>query len=428
MTHSARATRALQVLAETDPALAALSFWCAHRDDDGAPPGGATLAAWSDATSIHYAARFAALPLAEQVGLCAHHILHVAFRHAGRERAMALREGPDFDPARFALGCDAIVNDTVLAAGYALPRPAVRLSELVPHALGRDGALAEWDCERLYKALSQPPGGRAGGGSGDADRLRAQAGARAAEYGDEAGFEPDIDSQNSPAAGPDETAEDSEWRQRVIRALEEGRRAGVGLGRIGHRIGDLPRSDTAWELLLRGLASRALLHRPRPNARRPAARWLAMDSLARARGRPSPPFAHAMRRMDAAPRIAVGLDCSGSIDAAPLARLGAELSAIARRSGAETHVLVFDEAVRGRWQVPASRAGAGLLTRALPRGGGTDFAPVIAEAAALDPSLIVILSDLDGPMGPDPRLPVLWAVPEGRPPEPPFGRVVSLAR
>ncbi len=64
-----------------------------------------------------------------------------------------------------------------------------------------------------------------------------------------------------------------------------------------------------------------------------------------------------------------------------------------------------------------------------PRGGGTAFPPVIAAAAALGPSALVILTDLEGEPGEAPRgVPVIWAVPDGPVTPPPFGRVLTLAR
>ena len=56
MTHSARATTALRALQEDDPAIAALSLWCAHRD---AAEGVAQTAA----DTILYGPGFAALAI-----------------------------------------------------------------------------------------------------------------------------------------------------------------------------------------------------------------------------------------------------------------------------------------------------------------------------------------------------------------------------
>ncbi len=62
------------------------------------------------------------------------------------------------------------------------------------------------------------------------------------------------------------------------------------------------------------------------------------------------------------------------------------------------------------------------------RGGGTSFIDLLQKIADLDASVAVILTDLDGDFGQRPALPVVWAVPDPRAAEPPFGTVLSLDR
>nr|MBA3326415.1 hypothetical protein [Paracoccaceae bacterium] len=150
--HSTRATRALRALGERDPAFAALALWCRHREGEGA-----AAAAWTDGATIHYGPGFAALPLHEQVGLAAHQILHVAFRHAPRAAAMWRRFGAGFDDEVFNIATDALVNETLLLAGYALPRPCVTLVGLLHEAFGEtltpEAAVGRADAEALYVLL-----------------------------------------------------------------------------------------------------------------------------------------------------------------------------------------------------------------------------------------------------------------------------------
>ena len=142
--HSARAGPALQALAEADPAIAALSLWCTHRDGEETR---------CSAEAIRYGPDFEALMPHEQSGLAAHHILHVALRHPARMGSLQERLGEAFDPALYNLAADAVVNEALLLADHALPRPAVVLTELLQQALGKrvepQAALAEWDVERL---------------------------------------------------------------------------------------------------------------------------------------------------------------------------------------------------------------------------------------------------------------------------------------
>ncbi|WP_308918136.1 DUF2201 family putative metallopeptidase [Jannaschia sp. LMIT008] len=402
--HSRHAADALRALAEADPALSALSLWCAHRDGD---------ATGTDARAITYGPDVADLAPHERMGLCAHHVLHVALRHPGRMGALRDRLGDGFEPDLFNIAADAVVNEVLLQADHALPRPALRLTEVLRDVLSVDvpppTALSDWGVDRLYHALA-----RDGGAAG---RARDHAAAR--------GMRPDLAPDGDDAAGGDDDGDDARWRNHLIRALESGRAAGRGIGRIGHRLADIPEPRTPWEIVLRRLLARAVTVAPRPAPLRPARRWLAATAQARAAGTPAPGFQPGTRPLAHRPRIVVALDASGSVEDARLALFWGEVTGIARRLSAELHLLVFDDAIRHRAAVDPTRT---PRPPPLPRDGGTDFAPVIAEALALDAAALVVLTDLDGPFGPPPRsLTVVWAVPDGTSATAPFGRVLNLA-
>ncbi|MBN2907813.1 MAG: hypothetical protein JXJ18_13970 [Rhodobacteraceae bacterium] len=450
--HSTRATRALQKLAEQDPAFAALALWCTHADSDAqAGP------AWTDGQVIRYGPAFEGLSLPEQVGLAAHHILHIAFRHAPRSRAMFIRFGDRFDADLFNLATDAIVNETLMLAGHILPRPSVRLTGLLKAATREDlhaqEAITTYDAERLYIRLMQDgdapnstrPGDRgersggggqgAGHGHGSEGGPRPRPGGAVAEaaraYADAQGFAPDLQSDGTDTDNGAGTEDDAEWRQRVARAMQAGRLAGHGIGALGHRLADLPQVHTPWEVVLRGLVARAVMQNPQPLGTRPARRWLARDSDARENGGPEPAYESGWLREREIPKVVVGIDSSGSVESSLLAMFAAQLAGIAKRTGAETHVLVFDQAVRSRHVMGGGVWEKRITDVLFSRDGGTSFIQVMEEALALSPSAIVILTDLQGPFGPPPPkgLPVVWAVPGDPPPGgAPFGRVLSLNR
>lgn len=414
--HSLRASRALRALNEADPAIAALALWCDHRDVEGP-------VAETAGSLIRYGPAFDTLPLHEQIGLAAHHVLHVALRHGARMQAMGDRLGERFDAELFTVAADAIVNEALLAAGHALPRPALTLTGVLAAALipttGAVQALAEWDAERLFMKLME--GGR-GEGSG---------GGRALAHARTRAFAQDLRPADSGlgSAAP-EAGEDTRWRQHMARAMEAGRQAGRGVGMLGHRLADLPVPATPWEVVLRSLLARALTEGPQPSHRRPARVWIAAEAEARRTDGPVPAFQPGLRRRTEQPRVVIGMDASGSIDDTRLALFMAEVTGIARRCGAELHLIQFDEAVQTQVRLDPHGWQAQLAALPLARGGGTDFGPALAAALALDPSAIVVLTDLDGPFGPAPRgVSVIWAVPAALdPPAPPFGRVLSLLR
>ena len=253
-----------------------------------------------------------------------------------------------------------------------------------------------------------------GPGSGGEGRRRAHA------YAAERGFEPDLSGGEALDKTPDDPGE---WRQRIARAMEAGRLAGRGIGTIGHRLADLPVARTPWETLLRSLVTKAVTEAPRRSWRRPTGRWLALDTSGE-----TAPFEPITVRDARAPRIAVALDSSGSIDDARLSLFAAQVAGIARRTGAETHVLVFDDGVRAHKVMRAGTWERAISSLDISRDGGTDYAEVMRAADALDPAVIVVLTDLEAEVPPKPNAPVIWAVPDDDPPAPPYGHRISLSR
>lgn len=425
--HSDRARPALVRLATEDPALGALALWCSHRD---APDGFAGLAR-TDGTVIWYGAAFATLPAHEQMGVAAHHVLHVALRHGARMGDMAARLGGAFDEPLYGLAADGLVNEALLAAGHALPRPAITLSDLLLRALKTDAGpnpLTDWDVDRLYLQLTAdgPGKGRTQSQTGRAQMPAETPADRARALAAQAGFSPDLTRDLPDRDSPDGADQAALWRQHLSRALETGRLAGRGLGMLGHLIADIPEPHTPWELILRRLLSRALLPGQSQTHRRPARDWIAAESLARSAGSPTPAFRPGTRRQTPAPRLVVAVDASGSVESPLLHRFLGEVAGIARRVTAEITLIAFDDTVRWQVRLDPNRWAGQLPTLDWPRGGGTDFAPPIA--AAKDAAAIVILTDLEGPFGPPPRaLPVIWAA-TGPGPTPPFGTRLSLNR
>ncbi len=121
---------------------------------------------------------------------------------------------------------------------------------------------------------------------------------------------------------------------------------------------------------------------------------------------------------------------SGSISDVLLQKFAGEIAGIGNRTGAEIHVLLFDTKVLNRTKLKGHHLKSEIAKIDFARGGGTCFVDVVNEAKALDPSIIVILTDLEGPFGETPgTIPVIWSIPFDTPPhQPPFGKVISMAR
>ncbi|MEM9426210.1 MAG: VWA-like domain-containing protein [Pseudomonadota bacterium] len=399
MKHSARAQPALARLPEVDPAIAALALWCAYRD--GTEP------TVTEGETIYLGPEFPLLAISEQTGLIAHHVLHVALRHSARRCGARDRYGPGFQGKLYDLACDALVNEALLQAGHALPRPAVRAADLVamlPVKERPGNVLSDWDSDALYAALtvsSQEQGGDSG----------------IARYAMTHGFEPDLKDTD-----PDKSEADI-WTGRIEQAMSAGHRAGSGIGAIMTRFGDLPKSVVPWEIRLRRLLGKALAQHPRQSHRRPARAWLARDAEARRTGGPQPVFEPGQAREQTRPRLVIGLDTSSSIRATTLNMFAAEATSIVRRIGAEAYLLGFDTEVHSRSHITRREAIGAIAMR---QGGGTDFDTVLAEAEALDPSMIILLTDLDAPTPSAASAPVLWAVPLQPNAAPRFGDVLVM--
>ncbi len=433
-----RGTAALQMMLEHAPATGGLALWMHHRDvAAGEIPG--VIA--NDGATICYAPGFEKLDRARQVGWVAHQVLHVAFRHVQRRDDLRGLLG-EIDETLFNTCADAIVNSALSHLTWlALPPRAARLETLLANALDIhepvEKALLAWDVERLYRAVddrreaakrsSRRGQRREGEGSGtdrdDPDQKRTavprrQDGPKSARVRAMAG------ARDLLPQGRDEPAEAAaestrEWSERVRRGhADDGE-----FSMLRTLVRDLPRSRVPWERLLRVQLARALVHEPELSWSRPARSWLAN------RGR-SPsgrrlPWEPGTVSSRSAARLCVVLDVSGSIDDRLLVRLTRELRAMTRRAEAEGVLVIGDDQVR---EVKHVRPGAWQLDGLdFEGGGGTDFEPLLAEAARHRPDLTVVLTDLEGHAGARPPYPVLWAVPVEHAVEPPpFGRLVVL--
>lgn len=398
---SARAAHALLTLPQIDPMLAALSVWCQTVDADS----GETV---TSGDTIRVGRDFTNLPLREQIGVLGHHILHIALRHEYQLQDLLARDGGDAQRDIFVLCADSLINECLLRGGHAVPRPAVRLTALQDvtgdtDALP-DAALARVDVNRLYQeALRQA--------------------AKCRNYATATGFTVDIRPDRAVLQTDRAVAQ---WRTRLVRASQGAGAAGRGIGKVLTHLASILPSQTPWEHHLRGLLVKATSPYPRQSYRRPRARWIATEAEAARRGTARPSFEPAQDRSALRPRLVIAIDASSSVDRQQLSRFAGEVLAITRKCDAETHLMGFDEEVFAHRQISSETAQQDFQQLPVRRDGGTSFVEVVAQADALRPSLIVVLTDLQGPFGPPPRAPVLWASSVPHPPKPPFGEVLEL--
>ena len=268
--------------------------------------------------------------------------------------------------------------------------------------------LADWDTDRLYHALAAPLEGDPSQTNPSID-----------DYMMKRRFAPDLSSR-----GQFETQSDI-WSNRVDQALDLGRSAGVGIGPALIRFGDLPHATIPWEQRLRRLMAKAVSDVLRLSHKRPASRWIAQEAQAQITDSTAPAFQPGLARDLQRPRIVIAIDTSSSVTDTQLELFAAEAMGIQRRSGAECHLFGFDTDIHSQTRLDSLES---LKQLDMRRGGGTDLAPVFATGRRLDPSVLIILTDLDAPLPPIPRYDVIWAVPSPVRQAPSFGTLLVMDR
>lgn len=453
--YSHRGTRAIQRMVEFAPSTGGLALWVRHQDvpadadaaadaDTDVVAGGLAAAnalpVVTDGVTIYYGTAFEKLPIAEQVGLVAHEVLHIALRHPQRYLDLVQLLG-DVDLQLFNICADAIVNSALSHLSWLkLPASAAYLDRLLRIALSIDQtvekSLLEWDVERLYRAIDDR---RMSGARGKRqDRREAGTGAGGRDGGS-GSLEPrpdgpksgqvralgaDKDADLTPRPGADSAPEAEgeaarTWSERLLRA-----HAGDGAhSMLRALLADLPRTRTPWEHVLRTQLARSLAPKVDISWSRPARSYLANQ------GRAGPhrrlPWTPGVSSSKAVPHLVVIVDVSGSINDDLMERFAREIETITRRQEAALVLIVGDDAVRRVEHFEPGRADFRDIKFA--GGGGTDFTPLLEEADRHRPDIAVVLTDLEGPTRFRPRWPVIWAVPESHATAvQPFGRLVSL--
>lgn len=435
-----RGTRAIQRLVEFAPSTGGLALWIGHGNRDGADVPDIQ----TDGRQIFYGPGFAARALREQTGLVAHEVLHIALRHAQRYLELRAIVG-DVDLQLFNICADAIVNSTIADLDWlTLPIESVRIEQLMYAVLGvkesSETLLLQWDVERLYRLIDdrrvQPDDRQSAAsqtfeGSGATKSATASNPSRstsAHEDGQRAALVRGIFAKvmqdlapdpSAPSAPEDEAEHVREWSERLLRG-----HASDGAFSLMRTLGaDVPQSRVPWEQLLRAQLARHLLKARDVSWSRPARSYIANQGRTRSGARL--PFEPGLSWSRSAPRLAVIIDVSGSIPDELMLRFRSEIDAICRRQEAGLTVIIGDDRVRS---VVHANPGHGALDGlTFAGGGGTDFAPLLIEAAIHRPDVAVVLTDLDGPAGSQPRFPVIWAVTSEHADMPaPFGRKLVM--
>ena len=424
--HTHRGTRAVQRLVEFAPSTGGLALWAKHVDaaalaDTKTRPAPVR----TDGHTLFYDPSFERLTVAEQAGLVAHEVLHVALRHPQRFDELNRLIG-DADLRLFNTCADAIVNSTLgHLAWLQLPPGAVTLEALLTQALsespGVEAALLAWDVESLYRAIDdRRQSGRnsnSGGKDPNPDPTKAQPPAQQPAQRREDGPRSSrvralgantpvdlVPSSGDKANAPEAQAEHSrEWAERLMRAhTNDGE-----FSMLRTLLADVPRTRTPWEQVLRTQLTRSLSPQRELSWSRPARSYIANQGRGgNGRRMPFEPGSSTSKRV---PRLVVMVDVSGSIEGPLMDRFAREVETLTRRLEAGLVLVVGDDCVRHVAQFAPGKST--LRDLHFKGGGGTDFTPLLEAADGYDPDIGIVLTDLDGPTRFKPRWPVIWAVP-----------------
>lgn len=374
-------TKAKAQLILDHPFFASLLLGMTMAEDSSVP----TMA--TDGESIRYNPEWTAgLKLNELTFVLAHEVMHCVFQHMTRRNHR--------DANRWNIAGDYVINDVLVQERVgAMPHGGLLNPQLVIDGNGTT--------EGVYNILPEPPPKQnQGQGKGDGN------GSPFPGAGEPGGaMDQVLDAGHDQATN---SQKEAEMRVRVVQARNAAKMMGKLSAGLERLVSDLVRPRVDWKSVLRRfLTTRAKIDL---SYARPKRRFLADDLCL-------PGMVG--ERMG---RIAVAVDCSGSIDDRTLAEFTAEIKAIAEDTRPEAiEIIYFDSEVLKR---EVFEQGAEISIEPIG-GGGTAFSPIFHALQESEPVACVVLTDLCcNDFGPAPDFPVLWASTDDG--EAPFGEVVLI--
>jgi len=314
------------------------------------------------------------LELNELVFVLAHEVMHCVFQHMTRRGAR--------NPNKWNIAGDYVINDVLIKERVGR-MPSGELQGLNDPKLVAQG---NGTTEGVYNLLPPDSENKGAGQAGGA-----------------------LDSVSD--AAPDQAgqaAKESEMRVKIVQARNAAKMAGKLSQGMARLVSDLVKPRVDWKSVLR----RFLTTRAKTDLSysRPKRRFLADDLFL-----PS-------LTGEKMGKIAIGVDCSGSINDQALALFSAEIQAISEDIRPESiEVIYFDSEVISKEVFTSEDS---IVLKPLG-GGGTAFSPVFECLKDSEIVACVILTDLEcHDFGPAPSFPVLWASTNSD--QAPFGEVTLI--
>jgi predicted metal-dependent peptidase len=421
-TDSRRMRPDLESAIEYLPGLASLALWCNFADTDE------DVIAFTDGQTIFAGAGYEEFSEKERKFICLHEILHVALCHPTRFLTLE-KQDVGFNSQLLNIAADAIINKALEnLTGLKTPAEAWTLEKIwsalekaedaanptqdsknqSPFSYGFSSQnrkianltrteftlVSRWSCEELYYFLKA----QAREFSGFVEILTSM-------YMKDslAGDLLRLKAVGTQSAAKNENAERKRnWQQRL--SLLKGTMPEL----FQQLVGELPKTETPWEQVLRSLVQSVFQEKQQINYSRPSRRWLSMERDYRANSGVNLPFSLEITKKRGN-HLALALDTSGSIDESLLGRFLAEISALCSYNQRNIVLIIGDAEVHQIAEIDWREATEDLTKLKYTGGGGTDFRPLIKAAAEYSPDALIYLTDLFGETGEKPDFPVIWA-------------------
>lgn len=404
------------------PGLASLALWCNFADTDE------DAIAFTDGQTIYAGAGYEKFSEKERKFICLHEILHIALCHPTRFLTLE-KQDVGFNPELLNIAADAIINKALEnLTGLKTPSDAWSLEKIWSVLEKAEDAanpkqenknqsyysygvsaqsrrianltraeftqVSRWSCEELYYFLKAQA--RAFCGFVEVLVSLYQKDSLAGD------LLPLKNATAQPSKHNKNSEQKRDWQQRL--SLLRGT-----MPEFFQRLaGELPKTETPWEQILRSLVQSVFQEKQQTNYSRPSRRWLALERDYRVSSGVDLPFSPEITKKRGN-RLAAALDTSGSIDENLLGRFLAEIAALCSYNQRNLVLIIGDAEVHKIAEIDWREAGEELSKLKYTGGGGTDFRPLIKAAKQFNPDALIYLTDLYGETGEQPDFPVIWA-------------------
>jgi len=207
------------------------------------------------------------------------------------------------------------------------------------------------------------------------------------------------------------SAVSDEWAMKVVQAASAAKAMGNLPGSIKRLVDDIVSRQIDW----RGVLNDFLVE-----AREDCRTWRRCNRRLAAQGVYSPAATG-----ETLGHVVVAVDASGSVSDEDMATFQGELNNLVEDLSPEgVTVLVFDTKVR---DTRTFDHGERVDLSGATAGGGTSYADVMRKVGEMQPTALVVLTDMEcDTFGDNPRLPVLWLTDNKHITSAPFGKVIHF--